>query len=161
MREDSPFSSLHRLAQTGELVVTHRFATGAIGFAPAGEVDALDANPVKVDEGLWALMGRLFPKRATPAEGVTIIWIPPGSRLRVSQLPDESAQTALFTPLEEMTFLELDAAEHRYRDALRLRSGGILPLQCVEEGVCFQIISTESKEPAAYGPRVEFNEWLR
>jgi hypothetical protein len=64
------------------------------------------------------------------------------------------------TPLDELTFVELDVPENRYRDALRFASGSVLLLQSVEEGVCFQVVSTDSTEPEPYRPRVEFDRWL-
>jgi len=62
-------------------------------------------------------------------------------------------------PLDELTFVELNVPENRFRDALRFAGGSVLLLQCVEEGVCFQVVSTDSSEPE-FGPQVEFDRWL-
>ena len=148
----------NRLAQTGELLVTYRFENGTIGFASADEVDALEANVDRKNPGFWSVVGGLFPKQENRPAPVTIVCIPPGSRLVVSQLPAGSTQSALFTPLDEMTFIELETSQQRYRGAFRLRSGGILLLQCVEEGVCFRVISTELREPEFYGPTVDVDQ---
>jgi hypothetical protein len=87
---------------------------------------------------------------------VTAVCIPPGARLRVSHLPRYSRQAAFLAPSDELTFVELDVPENRYRDALRFACGSVLLLQCVEEGVCFQVVSTDSAESELYGPQLEF-----
>ena len=43
---------------------------------------------------------------------------------------------------------------------LRFPGGSVLLLQCVKVGVCFEVLSTDSREPEHYGPRLEFDQRL-
>ena len=69
----------NRLANQGEELVTHRFATGSLGFASPKDLCIADA-PQPRAEGIWSVIRKIFnplPK----AETVPAVCIPPGARL--------------------------------------------------------------------------------
>lgn len=115
----------NRLAVEGEVLVVHRFRSGSLGLASPRDCDEARAKSAR--KGFWrTLKDILFlpdPPR-TPA-----VCIPPGARLVLHDVPATLQKQFGITADEEVTFLQISAAENRHRDAVRFRTGNVLRLQ--------------------------------
>jgi hypothetical protein len=133
----------NRLANESEILVTHKFPTGSIGF-------------VSLDElvGLW---GKLRAYFAVPTERPTLpaVCIPPGARLKVRSIPERTRRTLHTQPEEELTFTQVTASWNQFRDALRTKSGQEILLQAVGVGLQIQVVSLALAEEVR--PHEEFS----
>ena len=108
----------NRLAIEGEQLVVHRFYTGAIGLA----------SP--------------FPSilnREVPA-----VCVPPGARLRLSEIPEHLQHELDIGPTEEVMFVQRSADAYAYRDAIRFRNGRDVLLQRLATGQRVDVLSLDS-----------------
>jgi hypothetical protein len=131
-----------RLADEGERLVVHRFATGSIGMAPVAERPEAPAVT-----GFWRKLFRLQDKFAEPTCAVCV---PPGAKLLLHGIPARLRRNAGLEETEEVTFTQLTARENTYRDAVRFRSGLTVLLQRLEPGQTADILSLsveEEKQP--------------
>jgi len=119
----------NRLAQEGEDLVTHRFRTGSLGLAPAGTCTQADAIGTKT--GFWSML-KAFLTGGAPQ--TVAVCIPPGARLLLGDIPETLQNTLIVGPAEEVTFTQLTATPHMYRDAFRFKNGAELLLQRLSEG---------------------------
>jgi hypothetical protein len=144
--------SLHtlpnRLAREGEHLVTYRFPTCTIGLASAAEIEAANSirSGCEASASWWSALKSWLSTPQRPV-GITAVCIPPGARLRVSLLSKGIRRKFCLGPVEEVTFTELTAEAYQFRDAIRLPNGSSLPLQQLDEGVHFEVLSLGSSEP--------------
>lgn len=122
----------NRLAREGEDLVAHRFPTGSLGLASPAEITRV-ANPVPATQKtFWAQLKEFFqpPEQAA----VAAVCIPPGARLRLEDIPARLQTELGIGPVEEVTFTQISAAAHSYRDAVRFPNGREVRLQELREG---------------------------
>jgi hypothetical protein len=133
----------NRLAREGEELVVHRFPTGSLGLAsPADLIRA--AAPPREARSFWAKVKSFFdPPQNEP---VCAVCIPPGARLELQGLPVRLQHEFGAGPVETVTFTQITAAAHSYRDAVRFRNGGQLRLQELNEGLRVRILDLSLAE---------------
>src|SRR6185312_15797706 len=71
---------------------------------------------------------------------IPAVCIPPGARLRLEDIPARIQTEFSVGPVEEVTFTQLTAAPHSYRDAVRFVNGRELRLQELREGQRVQVL---------------------
>ena len=91
----------NRLAVEGEELVIHRFATRTLGLAP----------------GRCGWKQLIFPTRL-PA-----VCVPPGTRLRLYDIPEDLQRRLGVGAIEEITFIEQTLEPFTYRDGVRFANG--------------------------------------
>lgn len=135
----------NRLANEGEILVTHKFSTGSIGFVSPTELGAVPPSPQCTNAEFWSKVKAWFAgppvRSAIPA-----VCIPPGARLIVQSVPDRVQQLLQAKPGDEVIFTETTATWGQFRDALRIRANQEILLQSLGEGLEVQIISMASSE---------------
>ena len=109
----------NRLAEEGEVLVTHRFWTGSLGLASPSDLCSKTAAAV---------------------------CIPPGARLMLQDIRRRHRRDLEIGPAEEVTFTQLTAAVYTYRDAIRFKNGQELSLQEVREGQRVKVLDLSSAE---------------
>jgi hypothetical protein len=109
----------NRLAVEGDHLVIHRFSTGAMGLAP-----------------LCPSLKQLFFPSSTPA-----VCVPPGARLRLSDIPGYLQCGLQVGTVEEVTFVEQSAEVFTYRDAVRFSNGREIRLQHLRCGQRVDVLS--------------------
>jgi hypothetical protein len=134
----------NRLAREGEDLVAYRFPTGSIGLAaPADVRRATHPNPT-ARKTLWVKVKEFFsPPEAAP---VCAVCIPPGARLRLDDVPARLQTEYCAGPVEEVTFTQISAAPHTYRDAVRFPSGREVRLQELREGQRVHVLDLSAAE---------------
>ena len=114
----------NRLAVEGERLVIHRFSTRTLGLFPAHR----------------SLKQLLFPG-TTPA-----VCVPPGARLRLSDVPEHLQRQLGVGPVEEVIFAQQSAEAFRYRDAVRFANGREILLQRLKCGQRVDVLSLAGVE---------------
>jgi len=132
----------NRLAQEGEDLVAHRFPTGSLGLASPED---LKPTPKAAGRrGFWRAMQEfLNPSKGKP---VCAVCIPPGARLRLQDIPARLQHEFGIGPEEEVTFTQISASAHSYRDAVRFRSGREIRLQELREGQRVKVLDLSCAE---------------
>lgn len=157
--------SLHsyatRLAKENEELVCHRFWSGSMGLASPAELRRLGGE----------LPGRRFSWTAlrdwwgATRRSVAAVCIPPGARLEVQNIPVRLQRRIGVGATETVTFTQITAEEHVYRDALRFRNGKQVLIQELEEGMPVKVLSLTPVEPetsvAARDEAEELLYWSR
>jgi hypothetical protein len=137
-----------RLAREGEELVAHRFPTGAKGLASPSDLHA--APPVE-PMTFWSSLKKVFaPLESKP---VPAVCIPPGARLLLRDIPKNLQCQLAVSEAEKVTFTQLTAAEHTYRDAVRFQNGRVIRLQELRQGQRVRVldlsfIDAEVRDPA-------------
>lgn len=72
---------------------------------------------------------------------VPAVCIPPGARLMLRDIPEQLQRELSVGPAEEVTFTQITANSHSYRDALRFRNGHELLLQRLNEGQRVRVLA--------------------
>jgi len=124
--------------------MVHKFEFGTTGLATASDV--CEMNRIK-SEPVQGFRARLLRLLNPPADCCTVICIPPGARLIVSDISEKlQRKLRLDSPTQEVVFTQLDRRE--YRDAIRFANGRELSLQKLCEGqrVCVLALSAEPVE---------------
>jgi hypothetical protein len=135
----------NRLAAVGEQLVTYRFRTGSIGMA--SPVDIAPPNKNTNHDGWWAAL-KCWLNPQPELDVVPAVCIPPGARLRMTQVPQELQKAYGLNPVEVVTFTQSSADAFRYRDAIRFDTGCLRILQTLAEGVTFHVLSLDLEEVA-------------
>src|ERR1035438_3086190 len=106
----------NRLAQDGEILVTHRFQTGSLGLTSPADLKRA-ARPVPTArKTLWTRLKTFFdPPRL---ESLCAVCIPPGARLRLEGIPERLPAALCVSATEHVTLTQLTEAGLAYRDAL-------------------------------------------
>ncbi|HWB85664.1 MAG TPA: hypothetical protein VG675_16085 [Bryobacteraceae bacterium] len=137
----------NRLAVAGEQLSTYRFPTGSIGMASPFDI-AASKRPKAPDgqhRGWWAALKCWFNAEMELSK-IPAVCIPPGARLRMSDVPERMRRDHSLHPVEEVTFDHLSEAAYRYRDAIRFDNGCREVLQAFAEGVSFVVLSLGDAE---------------
>lgn len=122
----------NRLAQEGEELVMHRFPTGSLGLASLDDRNRA-ARPPAANRTFWSALTSFFnPPHVDP---VCAVCIPPGARLTLHDLPVRLQRQFEISAQETVTFTQITAAAHAYRDAVRFSNGGVIRLQELNEGL--------------------------
>lgn len=149
--------SLHtvpnRLADQGEELVLHRFATGTLGFASRADLEKDAKQTATEPQGFWAsLKGLLSPR---PCPEIPAVCVPPGARLFIADMPLELRNSLRAGPSEIAVFTETSNQPYSYRDALVFSNGKPVLLQDLPEGLHAFVLSTSSSEDMAREPVLE------
>jgi hypothetical protein len=113
-----------RLAEEGEVLVTHRFSTGSLGLASPSDL----------------------------CKTAAAVCIPPGARLILQDIPTRLQCDLNVGPAEEVTFTQLTASENTYRDAIRFRNGQQILLQKLREGQRVKVCALSSTQAFERAP---------
>jgi len=134
----------NRLAEEEEVLVTHRFPTGALGLASPSDFCST-AEPVQARARGFrsTLKGVLNAKRTKP---VSAVCIPPGARLMLQDIPADLQHSLEVGPIEEVTFTQLTAAVNTFRDAIRFKNGRQICLQELEAGQRVKVLDLSSAQ---------------
>jgi hypothetical protein len=143
MCDYSLMSVPNRLAQEGEELVMHRFPTGSLGLASAADLKRATCQP-KAPGTFWKVLVSFFnPPQVDP---VCAVCIPPGARLNLHDLPVRLQRALAVGADETVTFTQLSAAAHAYRDAVRFSNGGVIRLQELSEGLHVTVVDLSMAE---------------
>lgn len=132
----------NRLAREGEELITHRFPTGSLGLASPSEVRRPPVPALR--RSFWAALKEFFQPVETAA--VCAVCIPPGARLRLEDIPARLQTELAVTASEDVTFTQLTAAAHSYRDAVRFANGREIRLQELREGQRVRVLDLTMAE---------------
>jgi len=133
----------NRLAVEQEDLVAHRFPTGSMGLASPADLRRL-AEPKEQARTFWSSLKNFFsPPRTTP---VAAVCIPPGARLKLSDIPARLQTELGVTAEEEVTFTQITAAVNSYRDSVRFSNGRVLRLQELREGQRVRVLDLSGAE---------------
>jgi hypothetical protein len=131
----------NRLAIEGEELVVHRFSTGSIGLAASADVCPNSAAEGK--KTFWQVVKNFFDfsvdTRAVPA-----VCVPPGAQLSWKPFPARLQHKWGLADDEKdlgVRFVQTNADENRYRDALELPNGRQILLQDLAEGLRLKLTS--------------------
>ncbi|MGO9257888.1 MAG: hypothetical protein ACLQU1_16475 [Bryobacteraceae bacterium] len=134
----------NRLAKEGENLVAHRFPTGSLGLASPDQLKPAAAPKPPATRGFWrAVQEFLNPSRSKP---VCAVCIPPGAKLRLQDIPMRLQHEFGVGPVENVTFTQISAAAHSYRDAVRFRNGREIRLQELREGQRVRVLDLSDAE---------------
>ena len=139
MCDYSLMSVPNRLAMEGEELVVHRFASGAMGLASPVDLQP-DRRPLIARiRSAWSDSRRV--REGTSSRVVAAVCIPPGARLRVSDISDSLQREIDIRCTEEVTFTQISASPFQYRDAIQFRNGRQLLLQRLEPGQRVRVLT--------------------
>jgi hypothetical protein len=135
--------SLHgipnRLGEKDEVLVVHRFYTGSKGLTSPEYL-----KPTEQPTGWVAMFTKLF---TFPFQRqVCAVCIPDGAKLMLYGIPRELQETYGVSSAEAVTFRQLSADAHTYRDAVEFGNGIRVRLQDLEEGQNVQVLALSSEE---------------
>ncbi len=129
----------NRLAVEGEQLVVHKFCTGSMGLASAGDLQ-MPVVKAETKRNFWQLVKEFF-EPGRPAALTPAVCIPPGAQLIVKDVPTDLQRQCRVTEREAVTFTQLTADVNSYRDAIRFRNGFEIRLQDLREGMRVEVIS--------------------
>lgn len=135
----------NRLANEGEILVTHKFSSGSVGFVALQELCAHRNQSESKPTGLWSTI-KVWFSGPPVVPGLAAVCIPPGARLQVVSVSLRGDKGLGAQPDDELTFTQLSASWNQFRDALRHRNGREVLLQNVGTGLQVQIVSLASAE---------------
>jgi hypothetical protein len=158
--------SLHavpnRLAVEGEELITHRFMTGSIGLASPADIDkAKGRDAAAKGKSWWSMLMNLLNPPPIRLDKIPAVCIPPGARLRMTDIPHDLQRELNVERTEEVTFVELSASAYRYRDGLRFDSGHEMLLQYLDEGLHMDVLSLGGSDRPEVVPETILEEDLR
>jgi len=115
----------NRLAREGEDLVVYEFRTGSRGLTSVTNTDT------QMRHESFGILKRLFvnlePERVA-------VCVPPGARLRLSDIAEDVQNSFAVGASEEVTFTQLTATANTYRDAVRFANGREILLQQLNKG---------------------------
>lgn len=136
----------NRLANEGEILVTHKFPTGSIGFVSPMDLCApAPVRPPCVNVSAWSKVKGWFA--AAPARPtIPAVCIPPGARLKVQSVPVKIQHVLRAERGDDVLFTEITATWGQFRDGLRVRGKEEILLQSLGEGLEVQVIDMASSQ---------------
>ena len=138
--------SLHgirnRLAEKGEILIVHRFYTGSKGLTSPEYLNADQPKP----KGLLALLAR---KLTLVQPQVCAVCVPDGAKLMIYGISPTFQQAHGLNSAEAVTFRQLSADAHTYRDAVEFKNGVKVRLQDLEEGQRVEVLTLSSERAEA------------
>jgi hypothetical protein len=72
---------------------------------------------------------------------ITAVCVPPGAQLLIRNIPEDLQRQWHIKDEESVLFVQVSAAENRYRDAVQCRHGRVVMLQNLREGMLVQVLS--------------------
>ena len=140
MCDYSLMSLPNRLAVADEELVSHRFPTGAMGFASRCDLQA--SEPATEPAHPWSIRD-LFRKLASgfQVKPVPAVCLPPGAQLLVRNIPDNLQRRWGAENTERAAFLQTSATENTYRDAIRFNNDRTVSLQELPPGLEARVLS--------------------
>ena len=132
----------NRLAREGEELISHRFPTGSMGLASPAELERPAAPAAR--KSFWNKIKEFF--QPVEAAAVCAVCIPPGARLLLSDIAVRLQTEAGVSACEEVTFTQITASAHSYRDAVRFRNGREVRLQELREGQRVKVLDLSLAE---------------
>jgi hypothetical protein len=132
----------NRLAREGEDLVSHRFPTGSLGLASQCDLQRRPAPVAR--KSFWTAFKEFF--QPPEAEAVCAVCIPPGARLLLEDIPTRLQTEYGVGTSEEVTFTQLTASAHSYRDAVRFANGRAVRLQELREGQRVSVLDLSMAE---------------
>jgi hypothetical protein len=134
----------NRLAHEGEDLVAHRFPTGSLGLAAPADILRVAHPAPEARKTFWVKLKEFFqPPENDP---VPAVCIPPGARLLLEDIPARLQTECGVGPVEEVTFTQLSAVAHSYRDAVRFPNGRQVRLQELREGQRVRVLDLSMAE---------------
>jgi hypothetical protein len=133
----------NRLAREGEELVLFRFPTGSLGLASPADVRRAVCRPPASRTFLERLKSFFNPPQT---DAVCAVCIPPGARLRLLGLHPRLQRQYGADAEETVTFTQITAAVHSYRDAVRFRNGREVRLQDLYEGMRVRVVDLSLAE---------------
>jgi hypothetical protein len=132
----------NRLAREGEELVFHRFPTGSLGLATPAEVQRTPLPTAR--RSFWTAFKEFFQPAETAS--VCAVCIPPGARLLLEDIPVRLQTELGVCAAEEVTFTQITASAHSYRDAVRFTNGREVRLQELREGQRVRVLDLSLAE---------------
>ena len=136
--------SLHgienRLAKPGEVLVVHRFYTGSKGLTSPEYLTPAEA-PKK---SLLSTLAQFLRFPVQPQ--VCAVCIPDGARLVLHEIAPALQRADGLSATESVTFRQLSADAHAYRDAVEFKNGVKVRLQDLEEGQRVEVLALSSEK---------------
>ena len=127
----------NRLAREGEDLVVYEFRTGSRGLTSVTNTDT------QMRHESFGILKRLFvnlePERVA-------VCVPPGARLRLSDIAEDVQNSFAVGASEEVTFTQLTAAADTYRDAVRFTNGREILLQRLNKGQRVRVLELSLAE---------------
>ena len=155
----------NRLARESEDLVVHRFSSGSLGLASPPDLYKASQPAITCCRSWWKAFQDWFtPPQTSP---VTAVCIPPSAHLILRDISSGLQSEYGLQPEEEVTFVQLSAEPHTYRDAVRFRNGRSVRLQDLREGQRVTVVDLGDAEPvkgdgpgalAAVGRDVQYRE---
>jgi hypothetical protein len=127
----------NRLAREGEELVMHRFPTGSLGLASPADLKRATCPPT-APRRFWNVLTSFF--NPTQTDPVCAVCIPPGARLNFHDLSIRLQRQFDVGAVETVTFTQITASAHAYRDAVRFRNGRVIRLQELSEGLRLTVL---------------------
>jgi hypothetical protein len=134
----------NRLAREGEDLVTHRFPTGSLGLAAPADIVSASRPAPTAQKTFWVKLKEFFqPPENAPVPAVCIA---PGARLRLEDIPARLQTQCGVGTVAEVTFTQITATAHSYRDAVRFPDGHEVRLQELREGQHVRVLDLSATE---------------
>jgi hypothetical protein len=130
----------NRLANEGEILVTHKFSTGSIGFVSPQELFNIQRPAPCVPSDFWSRVRGWFVEPSARS-AVPAVCIPPGARLKVQSIPERVFGKPDIAPEDLVTFTQVSATWGQFRDGLRTAKKQEILLQTIGEGLEIQVLS--------------------
>ena len=121
-----------RLATDGDQLEVHRFTSGSLGLVSAPP-DSAPLSFWKVIKAWW---------KSALQQAPVVVCIPPGTRLRVYNIPDALQDKFAVAEQEDATFAQLHADTGTHRDAIRFDQGPVISLQELSVGQRVEVLSS-------------------
>lgn len=139
----------NRLAIEGERLLSYRFPSYSIGLASPADIKAATSalREAGVRRSWWSRLKTWAFRPEPRSREVTAVCIPPGARLRVSNISEKVQQKLGIGPAGDVVFAELSASGYQYRDAIWFNNGRKVLLQALGEGIRFEVLSLGMMEP--------------
>jgi hypothetical protein len=134
----------NRLAVEGEVLMVHRFQSGSLGLASPEDHCRIDFKPARV-RNFWGAVREFF--HPAPAPSAPAVCIPPGASLILHDVTPQVQKALGVCADEDVRFVQMSAASHTYRDAVRFRNGQTLCLQELREGQRVKVVDLGYSTP--------------
>jgi hypothetical protein len=113
-----------------------------VGLASATDLEKAGRRVLAERESnWWSPLKRWFVR---DSREVPVICIPPGARLRMTQIPRELRNKWALRTVEDVWFTETGTDPEKYHDAIRLGNGRVLLVQSLPERICLMVLSLGS-----------------
>lgn len=136
-----------RLAIEGEELIAHWFESSALGLVPRTDYECW-SDVKKVWEKVKALL-------LADCEPGPVVCILPGTRVRLSGLPEVLRDRFDLASVEDATFIQLPLEATVHWDALRFDNRAIVPLELLPERQRVKVLQLASAEEEHHADRYQ------